>query len=65
MVVRDDLTSLVESIVGVVEGHLYRRLLETNPKPLGLATGRTMEPIYEVLVSRFHSWPTADLKRLV
>lgn len=33
-------------------------------RPLGLATGRTMEPLYAALVQRLKQWPDPDLQRL-
>ena len=41
------------------------RLVDPLPKPLGLATGRTMEPVYSSLVARLKSWPANDLERLL
>ncbi len=33
-------------------------------KPFGLATGRTMVPIYRTLVKRLKNWPTAEFEKL-
>ena len=33
-------------------------------RPLGLATGRTMEPVYAALVKRLRRWSTEDLEAL-
>mgnify|MGYP002045753766 CR=1 FL=1 len=33
-------------------------------RPLGLATGRTMEPLYAALVERLLGWPPGDLAAL-
>lgn len=60
-----DSAALVESIVDVLEDRLRVRLSQCDPKPLGLATGRTMQPIYTALVSRLQAWPTSELERLV
>ena len=35
-----------------------------HPRPLGLATGRTMEPLYGALVARLLRWPQAQLDHL-
>ncbi len=56
---------LTEHFVDYLELFLKKRLLETVPKPIGLATGRTMIPIYKSLVERLLSWPTANLKKLL
>ena len=43
-----------------------RQILQ-NPaasRPLGLATGRTMEPLYAALVERLLRWPSPDLAAL-
>ncbi len=49
----------------VLEERLIKRLSESFPKPLGLATGRTMEPIYQALVARLRSWPKQNLEPLL
>ena len=45
-----------------VVDHLVQGLLDSLEqevfRPLGLATGRTMEPFYAALVSRLREWPT-------
>ncbi len=64
-IVRSEGVNLVTSIVDILEKRLRRRLFELCPKPLGLATGRTMEPIYEALVARLRSWSASDLERLL
>ena len=55
---------LAEAIVDVLEDRLIARLNQLEPKPFGLATGRTMEPIYQALVSRLRAWPMQDLQKL-
>ena len=43
------------------------RLLLTSgslARPLGLATGRTMEPVYAGLVKRLQTWSGSDLQKL-
>ncbi len=62
--VRENLPSLVEAVVDALEGHLRQRLGEQRPKPLGLATGRTMVPIYAALVARVQRWPADELEHL-
>lgn len=61
----EDVQKLAESIVDLLEDRLVARLSASDPKPLGLATGRTMEPVYRSLVARLKSWPVVDLQRLV
>ena len=63
--VRKNLNSLVEAVVDAIEDRLRKRLYLRIPKPLGLATGRTMVPVYSSLVSRLKSWPSADLEKLL
>ena len=59
-------TTLAGQLALHLEGHLRRWLTlgDKGPRPLGLATGRTMEPVYAALVSRLRLWNEADLKRL-
>ena len=47
-----------------LEQCLQQRLSESHPRPLGLATGRTMEPLYGALVARLLRWPHAQLDHL-
>ena len=49
-----------------LEAHLrsWLTLVDKHRRPLGLATGRTMEPVYAALVSRLRLWNEADLNRL-
>lgn len=47
-----------------LEQCLQQRLSESHPRPLGLATGRTMEPLYGALVARLLRWPQAQLDHL-
>ena len=54
----------MEAVVDALEQRLQRRLRASTPKPLGLATGRTMEPIYAALVARLQDWPAAALEQL-
>ncbi len=61
----NDSSNLIESLVDVLESRLRLRLTEVAPKPLGLATGRTMQPIYMSLVLRLQSWSLIDLDRLL
>ncbi len=63
--IRENQKDLVDSIVDVLEDRLRKRLSIETPKPLGLATGRTMEPIYLALVDRLKSWEAADLEKLL
>tara|TARA_Y100001968_G_scaffold208936_1_gene192027 strand:+ start:535 stop:1326 length:792 start_codon:yes stop_codon:yes gene_type:complete len=55
---------LAESFVDLLENYLSNNLKKEDHKPLGLATGRTMVPIYRSLVSRLLKWPSSDLDEL-
>ncbi len=44
--VREDVDELVPLIVDFLERRLRLRLNSSLQKPVGLATGRTMQPIY-------------------
>ena len=52
----------------MLAAHLERHLRSwqgPDPlKPLGLATGRTMEPLYRTLVERLLSWSADELEAL-
>ncbi len=63
--VRKNLDRLIEDVVDVLEDRLRKRLYLKASKPLGLATGRTMVPIYKSLVARLIAWPSKDLKKLL
>ena len=65
IIVREDIPSLVEALVDVLEDRLRERLFQTHPKPIGLATGRTMEPIYKSLVNRLKAWEYEELGLLL
>ncbi len=65
IMVRDDVDSLSEAVVDVLEKRLAERVDHGLTKPLGLATGRTMEPIYSALVGRLKSWPDSLLDSLL
>ncbi len=64
LTVSEKTESLIELIVDYIEKSFYQRLYFDSPKPLGLATGRTMTPIYKSLVKRLNLWPQEDLKLL-
>ena len=55
---------LAESFVDLLENYLINNFKKKDHKPLGLATGRTMLPIYRSLVSRLLKWPSSDLDEL-
>ncbi|HJN35209.1 MAG TPA: glucosamine-6-phosphate deaminase [Prochlorococcaceae cyanobacterium Fu_MAG_50] len=57
-------SELVAALADALETHLHQRLTLQTPKPLGLATGRTMEPVYQQLLARLLDWPAADLQKL-
>lgn len=56
---------LFRALTDHLEHHLRQRLGSAGPsKPLGLATGRTMEPLYAALVQRLGAWSQSDLEML-
>lgn len=61
---QSDPDRLIETVVDHWEVCLRRRLDDASPRPLGLATGRTMEPFYAALVQRLRQWSSADLTHL-
>lgn len=62
---RSTQTALIEALSEHLERCLRQRLQAADfTKPLGLATGRTMEPLYAALVRRLNRWPEADLAAL-
>jgi glucosamine-6-phosphate deaminase len=56
---------LMEAVVDQLEQGLLDSLEQEGFRPLGLATGRTMEPLYAALVSRIREWPTDRLQLLL
>ena len=61
---RPEPVALMEAIVDHVIDHFDSALEQQRFKPLGLATGRTMEPFYRVLVERLAAWPAPRLAHL-
>ena len=62
---RSTQTALIEALSEHLERCLRQRLQAADfTKPLGLATGRTMEPLYAALVRRLNRWPESDLAAL-
>ena len=57
-------SELVAALADALEDHLRQRLTLQTPKPLGLATGRTMEPVYQQLLARLLDWSETDLQQL-
>ena len=56
---------LCSRLVDQLEQALRLNLEGAAPRrPLGLATGRTMEPLYAALVERLLGWPSGDLAAL-
>lgn len=55
---------LMEAVVDQLEQGLRDSLEHQAFRPLGLATGRTMEPLYAALVARLRDWPTDRLQLL-
>lgn len=56
--------ALMQAVVDHWEHQLRLRLEQADPRPLGLATGRTMEPFYAALVARLCRWDPSDLGQL-
>ena len=54
----------MQAVVDHLETHLAAALNQQPFKPLGLATGRTMEPLYRELVQRLTQWPKQRLAQL-
>ena len=65
LVSRPDPLQLIEAVVDHWESRLRERLELREPKPLGLATGRTMEPFYRQLIARLRGWTEAERQRLI
>ena len=64
LVQRDQPAELMQACSQRLEQCLQQRLSQSNPRPLGLATGRTMEPLYGALVARLQRWPQPQLEHL-
>ena len=57
--------ALIDALSSHLEIRLRQRLNAADRrKPLGLATGRTMEPLYASLVQRLSAWDPSDLAAL-
>ena len=57
--------ALIDALSAHLEQQLRERLSQAGSvKPLGLATGRTMEPLYAALVRRLSAWNPEDLAGL-
>ena len=54
----------MQAVADHLETHLAAALNQQPFKPLGLATGRTMEPLYRELVRRLSQWPEQRLAQL-
>ena len=61
---RLELHSTSAALTEALAGFLEAQLRQSMTRPLGLATGRTMEPVYAALVKRLNQWPATDLKAL-
>ncbi len=49
--------ALIKALSAHLEDQLRQRLMpDARCKPLGLATGRTMEPLYATLAERLCAW---------
>jgi|TARA_B100001093_G_C26834815_1_gene1017864 glucosamine-6-phosphate deaminase len=55
---------LMEAVVDHLEHRLLNSIEQMDFCPLGLATGRTMEPLYAALVARLSAWPGDRLQLL-
>ncbi len=55
---------LMEAVVDHLEHRFLNFLEQREFRPLGLATGRTMEPLYAALVARLSAWPKDRLQLL-
>ena len=54
----------MEAVVDHFICHLVAAMDQDCLKPLGMATGRTMEPFYAALVERLGQWPAPRLEQL-
>ena len=54
----------MDAVVDVLDASLQTRVQQQQFRPLGLATGRTMEPLYAALCARLKNWPALDLQWL-
>ena len=61
---RPEPEALMQAVADHLETHLAAALNQHPFKPLGLATGRTMEPLYRELVRRLSQWPEQRLAQL-
>ena len=61
---RPEPDALMQALVDHVMVHLDSALEQERFKPLGLATGRTMEPFYGTFVQRLSAWPASRLALL-
>ncbi len=61
---RPEPVALMQAVTDHLEMHLAAALNQHSFKPLGLATGRTMEPLYRELVHRLMRWPEQRLAHL-
>ena len=65
IIIRKDEISLAKAFVDYLELNLIQNLSEECLKPLGLATGRTMDPVYRILSSRLKCWDPNKLSKLL
>ena len=61
---RQDPAALMEAVVDALDAFLQTRVQQQQFRPLGLATGRTMEPLYAALCERLRAWPASHLQWL-
>ncbi len=55
---------LQEAFLDAFEESLRKRIFATSPRPIGLASGETMRPIYKGLILRLQKWPREDFEKL-
>jgi glucosamine-6-phosphate deaminase len=61
LIQRPEPEALLGDCAELLEQRLRQRLNQVRPRPLGLATGRTMEPLYGALLARLLAWPPERL----
>lgn len=64
LVHRPTALELIDACTALLEQRLQERLEQPRPRPLGLATGRTMEPLYASLVEQLRAWPAPQMQAL-
>ena len=65
LISHENVGSLSDAFADYLELTMVKSLSSRFNKPYGLATGRTMEPIYRALILRLKKWPSYKLERLL